>query len=334
MRYYATLGPACTDVTTLSALFSAGVTGFRLNLSHAQLMDYVDTALLLRQIAAGRDYELLIDLQGPDLRIGKLDNPLAIAKGDLVLLGEGGVPCPQVLLEALRPGQRLILDDGKIELKVASLAPVGAFCVAQRSGVLESSKGIFTPGLDLNLPGLTQNDLVSLSQAAELGVTGVMLPFVRNRSDLETLRDIMVDLNCSQLKVFAKVECLSGVENLTDYLDLVDEVIIARGDLANEIPLWKIPQLQKSIGEVCISHGVPFMVVTQLLDSMCRQPQPTRAEVSDIYNAVLDGASSLMLTQETAVGLYPVQAATYLVRTAQTALDSMNLSGADSDCAE
>ena len=147
-----------------------------------------------------------------------------------------------------------------------------------------------------------------------------MLPFVRSAEDIRTLRAALEDAHAGQIQIFAKIENLAGVRTLPEFLPLVDQVVIARGDLGNAMPLWELPRCQKQLASLCRASGVPFMVVTQMLDSMQTRAVPTRAEVSDIYNAVLDGAASLMLTGETAAGQYPVQAMEYLVKTAQTAL--------------
>ena len=321
MRYYATLGPACADPLIIDQMIKAGINGFRVNLSHGHLEDFVPWMDMVRRVAAGRDCELLIDLQGPDLRVGELEAPLSLPEGSVLTLGLGGVYCSELLLDALTPGQKLVFDDGQVVAQVASVSPGCAFCVVQQGGVLQSGKGITAPGLKLDLPTLTLEDHNSLALAKHLGVTGVILPFVRSRDDLDNLRDAMYSCGAGDLRVFAKVESLEGVEHLAQFVDLADEIIIARGDLASEIPLWLIPRFQKQMGEVCLSNGVPYMVVTQLLESMTDHPLPTRAEMSDIYNAVMDGASSLMLTGETAVGLYPAQAAEYLVKAAQPALE-------------
>ena len=170
------------------------------------------------------------------------------------------------------------------------------------------------------MPTLTAEDKENLAIAADCGVTGVMLPFVRGAEDIRNLRQALAEAGAPQLKILAKIENLAGVQALPDFLPLVDEVVIARGDLGNAMPLWELPRCQKQLSAACRAAGVPFMVVTQMLDSMHTRAVPTRAEVSDIYNAVLDGASSLMLTGETAAGQYPVQAMEYLVRTARTAM--------------
>ena len=205
-------------------------------------------------------------------------------------------------------------------MQVAEADGAALQCTVVRGGTLQSRKSLAAPGLTVASPTLTEEDLQNLQLAGACGVTGVMLPFVRGAEDIRTLRRALEQAGPADPH-FAKIESLAGVQALPEFLPLVDEVVIARGDLGNAMPLWELPRCQKQLSAVCRSAGVPFMVVTQMLDSMCSRAVPTRAEVSDIYNAVADGASSVMLTGETAAGQYPVEAMEYLVRTARTALE-------------
>lgn len=317
MHFYGTIGPACATAETLQQMVKAGMTGIRMNLSHGSLAAHADWLALLRDAGIP---ELLIDLQGPELRIGQLAQPLELAAGDELLLGIGGVPCPAALVDAARTGQELLLDDGRLLVRVTAQNPGTLVCVVERGGTLQSRKSIAAPGLAVPSPTLTAEDEENLRIAASCGVTGVMLPFVRGAEDIRTLRRALDAAGAGHIRIFAKIENLAGVQALPEFLPLVDEVVIARGDLGNAMPLWELPRCQKQLSAACKAANVPFMVVTQMLDSMLHHAVPTRAEVSDIYNAVLDGASSLMLTGETAAGQYPVQAMEYLVKTAQTAL--------------
>ena len=306
MHFYGTIGPACASAGTLHRLVDAGMTGLRMNLSHGALAEHADWLAMIHAVGIP---DLLIDLQGPELRVGRLTSP--------VTLPEGG---PVQLVQAARPGQQLLLDDGKLLVEVTAAGPDALVCTVLRGGVLQSRKSIAAPGLSVPMPTLTSEDLANLRIAASCGVTGVMLPFVRGKQDILALRQALAEAGAPQIRIFAKIENLAGVQALPEFLSLVDEVVIARGDLGNAMPLWELPRCQKQLSAACRAAGVPFMVVTQMLDSMCTRAVPTRAEVSDIYNAVLDGASSLMLTGETAAGQYPVQAMEFLVRTANTAL--------------
>ena len=317
MHFYGTIGPACARPETLQAMADAGMTGLRMNLSHGALAEHTDW---LAMIHAAGIHDLLIDLQGPELRVGRLAKPVTLPEGGTVRLGAGGIPCPAPLVHSAAPGQRLLLDDGKLLVQVAETAPDALTCTVLRGGVLQSRKSVAAPGLTVDMPTLTEEDLANLRIAAGCGVTGVMLPFVRGRQDILALRQALANAGAAHIRIFAKIESLAGVQALPDFLPLVDEVVIARGDLGNAMPLWELPRCQKQLSAACRTAGVPFMVVTQMLDSMCTRAVPTRAEVSDIYNAVLDGAESLMLTGETAAGQYPVQAMEFLVKTARTAL--------------
>ena len=256
MRYYATLGPACCEASALSALLRRGVSGFRLNVSHTPLAarrDWID-ALHDAERSTGLSAQLMIDLRGPEVRIGALPSPLTLTAGEAVTLG-ADIPVEK--------------DE--------------------------------------------------LAQAAALGVSAVMQPFVRSADDLRTVRQAMAENGLAHAELFAKVEDQTGLDALPDWMDLCDVVTIARGDLGSSLPLEQLPAAQKHIAALCRSRRKPFLVVTQLLHSMIDHPTPTRAEVLDIYNAVLDGADCLMLTGETAQGRYPLAALDWLMRVAQEA---------------
>ena len=313
MDFYGTIGPACADVKLLQQMVEAGMTGIRMNLSHGPLAAHKDWLVMLHKAGVKK---LLIDLQGPELRIGRLPQPLSLTAGQTVRLGAQGIPCPAALVQGVQPGQELLLDDGKLLARVDTAEPEALVCTI----VLQSRKSLAALGADIQMPTLTTEDKENLAIAADCGVTGVMLPFVRGAADIRNLRQALAEAGAPQLKILAKIENLVGVQALPEFLPLVDEVVIARGDLGNAMPLWELPRCQKQLSAACRAAGVPFMVVTQMLDSMHTRAVPTRAEVSDIYNAVLDGASSLMLTGETAAGQYPVEAMEYLVRTARTAM--------------
>ena len=318
LEFYGTIGPACAQLETLQRMVEAGMTGIRMNLSHGPLSAHKDWLDMIHAVGIP---QLLIDLQGPELRIGTLTQPLVLEPGQSLRLGQGGVPCPAALVQAARPGQNLLLDDGRLLVQVAGADGAALQCTVVRGGTLQSRKSLAAPGLAVASPTLTEADLQNLQLAGACGVTGVMLPFVRGAEDIRTLRQALEQAGAGQIRIFAKIENLAGVQALPEFLPLVDEVVIARGDLGNAMPLWELPRCQKQLSAVCRSAGVPFMVVTQMLDSMRSRAVPTRAEVSDIYNAVADGASSVMLTGETAAGQYPVEAMEYLVRTARTALE-------------
>jgi pyruvate kinase len=255
-----------------------------------------------------------VDLQGPELRIGDLPAPVLLEEGSTVCLPDD-IPVPRIVLNALSKGQEIMLDDGKLLLVITDPGQA----VVKRGGLLHSRKSIALPGKELNTPALTEEDLENISHFTEFGVTGVMQPFVRSGKDLRILRDALDRTGCSALRIYAKIENQRGMDRLPEILPEADEIVIARGDLGNAMPLWELPAAQKKIAAFCRAVKKPFMVVTQMLASMEHSPVPTRAEVSDVFNAVLDGAASVMVTGETAVGEFPTNVVAYLASTVNAA---------------
>ena len=324
MEFYATLGEPCARRDVLDQLFQAGMTGLRVNLSHTSLSrcgPVLETLYWPAARAAGRaDAHLILDLQGPELRVGELPQPVPLREREEVLLGEDGIPVPQSILETARQGQQISLDDGALLLEVKRPGSAALLCRVVRGGTLLSRKSLSLLGAEVDTPTLTPADLKNLEQAGRYGATHILQPFVRGRRDIDVLRQALDRLGLERVQIMAKIENRQGIEHLDEIIEAADQLCIARGDLGNSIPLWKLPGIQKDIARRCRAAGRDFCLVTQLLWSMEQRPTPTRAEVCDLYNGVLDGASSLMLTGETAAGKWPVQAMEYLVRTAQEAM--------------
>lgn len=320
---YGTFGPACGDCHTLTAMFRAGMTGMRLNLSHTSLSDSADRIAAFHTAAAAAAVtpELLIDMQGPELRIGDLPAPMTLTDGGTAVLGEGGIPVPPVTLPVMYAGDAVVLDDGKIGLRVTENCGSHVLCIVERGGILTSRKSIKlkNPDAAVDMPVLTDHDLNNVRMAGAYGVTGLMQPFVRSGEELRRVREALNANGGENVKIFAKIENMQGVANLSDILPEADVIIIARGDLGNDMDLWQLPAVQKDIAAACREAGKPFIVVTQMLASMEHSPIPTRAEVSDIFNAVVDGCGGVMVTGETAVGRYPVETIRYLTNTAASA---------------
>lgn len=321
VEIYGTLGPSCADAATLARMIGEGMTGIRLNLSHTTLREaqpYLD-AVRTAERETGRSIGLLLDMQGPELRVGQLREPMTLREGERVALGESGIPLPEDVLRAVTKGQSILLDDGKLRLRAES-----AECaVVERGGMLRSRKSAALPGVEIALPAMTAQDQENLALAPLCGVTAVMQPFVRGSDDLKAVRAAIDECGGAEIRLFAKIENRRGVEALAELLPHADEIVIARGDLGNAVPLWEVPAVQKRIAALCRESGTPFMVVTQMLASMEHARVPTRAEMSDIFNAVLDGAASVMVTGETAAGEYPADVIRYLtlaVRAAETFL--------------
>lgn len=327
MNIYGTLGPACCDVPTLEKLLRAGMTGARLNLSHCGIDEAAHMISALHEAAGnvGMKAELLIDMQGPELRIGSLEKPMALAAGESFTLGAGAVPVPGAVLPYLVPGQELLLDDGKILARVTENQGDSAEALVLRGGVLQGRKSICLCGVYIQTPVLTEMDMENIKKAARYGVTWLMQPFVRRREELEAVRSALDENGGENIRIMAKIESVEGVENIAEIIPACDEVCIARGDLGNAIGLCRLPAAQKRLAAQCREADRDFTVVTQMLYSMEKSPIPTRAEMSDIFNAVLDGAASLMLTGETAVGAYPVEAVEYLVGCAKAAEEYINV---------
>lgn len=326
MEYYGTLGPTCCEPTILKKMFDAGMTGIRLNLSHSSLEG--SHAWIYHYFEAAKqtngEKKLMIDLIGPELRIGYLEGDMGLSTGAHVVIGHGGILVPEEIMPHIRRDQEILLDDGKIKLIAErKISPRSWRCRIVCGGVLTARKSIALPGCNINNPTLTEADLKNLSLAKQYQVTDVMLPFVRNKEDLIILREALKQNNSEDIRIFAKIENMTGVEHLEELLPYCDYIVIARGDLGNVMPLSKLPKGQAYIAKVCKEHNKNFMVVTQMLDSMIRNPYPTRAEVNDIYHAVHQGANALMLTGETAHGRYPVEAMKMLVETANGSLEEL-----------
>ena len=315
-QIYGTLGPACASQEMLEDMLRSGLTGMRLNLSHCDLADSREMLDAFRAAAktTGTHPQLLIDMQGPELRIGAIA-PMELADGAELILGEGGIEVPTVLFPEMKARDELLLDDGKLALEVLTVAADRALTRVVRGGKLTSSKSIKLTGKDIRLPVSTERDIRNIRRAADFGVTTLMQPFVHSEKDLVELRRILEENNAGFLKIHAKIETVEGVHNLDSILPHADAIVIARGDLGNDMPLWQLPGVQKDISAACRKAGKPFVVVNQMLASMERNPIPTRTEVSDIFNAVVDGAYGVMLTNETAVGAHPLETVSYMART-------------------
>lgn len=323
VKIFGTLGPACQDVETLKQMLREGMDGIRLNLSHTTLEEASPQIEAFHSAAnaCGLQAELLIDLQGPELRIGVLATPILLNEGETIRLHQ--IPFPSAVQAALKEcpcGQKILLDDGKLLLTKTKASEASTVQLrVLRGGQLESRKSIALPGLCIQMPALTEQDLAQLRQAKKYGVSAVMQPFVRSREDLVEVRHALKQVGCDSIRLLAKVENQAGMEQLAELIPYCDEIVIARGDLGNSMELWELPAAQKRIAQACRAARRDFMVVTQMLDSMTHSPVPTRAEVCDIFNAVQDGASSVMVTGETAAGEYPVFAIRYLSKTVHEA---------------
>jgi pyruvate kinase len=331
-KIVATIGPASSSPEIIEQLVSAGMDGARFNFSHGSHEDFAEHHRRVREAQqnAGRPIAIIADLQGPKLRVGDLDEPFELAKGDdIVIAGEdtvtdGDLPIsPDVLGSVLQPGNEILIDDGKVRLRVARVERGRARCEIVTGGTVTSHKGVNLPGVALPIPSLTRKDLEDLNFALDLGVDFVALSFVRSSSDVRALRTL-IEASGSQAYVIAKIEKAEAVATLDEILVETQAVMVARGDLGVEIGAAEVPLLQKRIIARALDRGKPVITATQMLESMVHAPEPTRAEASDVANAILDGTSAVMLSQETAIGEFPVQAVTYMDRIARAVEPSLD----------
>lgn len=311
-----TIGPASSSEDVLARLIEAGMDGARLNFSHGTHEDHGENARRVRaaQKAAGRPLALIADLQGPKIRIGDLAQPVVVQPGEEVVVADedacrdGDLPvAPAVLGSVLEPGQDVLVADGLVRLRVEKVEAGRALCQVITGGFIEEHKGVNVPGVALPVPSLTDKDLADLDFALGLEVDYVAQSFVRSRADVAALRAKLEEAG-SQAWVIAKIELKEAVVALDEILDEADAVMIARGDLGVEIGVAEVPLLQKRIILAALDRGKPAITATQMLETMVSRPEPTRAEASDVANAILDGTSAVMLSAETAIGEYPIEA--------------------------
>jgi pyruvate kinase len=324
-KIVATVGPASDSETAIGDLLAAGVDVVRLNFSHGTQASHQRTVERVRAIAArdGRTVAVLQDLAGPKIRTGPLrgGQPLQLTAGDELTIAVGNTPGEPGritttyadLPAVVRPGQLLLLDDGHVQLEVRDVSGQGIRTAVLDGGALGEYKGINVPGVALPTGALTPKDVDDLKFGVSLGVDWIGLSFVRGGDDLAAARQALIAAGAPQLPLMAKLERPEAVDRLDAILAQADAVMIARGDLGLEVPLERVPRIQKDVTRRARALGVPVIVATQVLESMRYEPRPTRAEVSDAANAVDDGVDAIMLAGETAAGAFPVKA----VRTLQ-----------------
>ncbi|HTR32663.1 MAG TPA: pyruvate kinase [Gaiellaceae bacterium] len=330
-KIVATIGPVSSTHDMVRELVETGVDAIRLNFSHSTHHDHAARARVVREVQEelGKPLALMADLQGPKLRIGDLEEPRVLLKDEEVLVvGEqvasnGELPvAPAVIGEVLRPGHDVLIDDGLVRLSVQEVDQGRARCRVVVGGEVKSHKGVNLPGVPLPIPSLTKKDIEDLEFALGLGVDFVALSFVRSAADVRDLQAI-IRQHGSPARVIAKIEKAEAVEALDEVLHESDAVMVARGDLGVEIGAATVPLLQKRIILKCLEAGKPVITATQMLESMIEHAEPTRAEASDVANAVLDGTSAIMLSAETATGNYPVEAVRTMDTIARTVEPSM-----------
>ncbi len=315
-KIVATVGPACDTYDKLLELVKAGVNVFRLNFSHGSYEDKGKIIEFIKQINKREPYNIAIlaDLQGPKLRVGELENgSLEIVEGDILvftntkLVGTKErifISYPNLYAD-VKPGEKIMMDDGKLEVVVKEILPNKDVKVeVVLGGTLFPKKGVNLPDTDISLPSLTTKDLADLDYIIKQDVDWVALSFVRKTRDITELKQILKDAG-SMAKVIAKIEMPEALRNLRDIILESDGIMIARGDLGVELPIEEVPLIQKDIIKKCLHRAKPVIVATQMMESMIDRTKPNRSEITDVANAVLEGADAVMLSAETATGKYP-----------------------------
>lgn len=327
VKILATLGPASRTPAMIGKLLRAGADAFRVNMSHGDHATHAETIAAIRSAerSFGKAIGILCDLQGPKLRVGTFAEGRAVIRhGSHFTLDrnpEPGnaervyLPHPE-LFGILQKGQRLLIDDGKLRLRVISADPDAILCSAEVGGAISDRKGVNVPDAVVPVPALTEKDRRDLAFAVQQGADWVALSFVQRPEDVAEARRLMGGFGATRAALIAKIEKPAAVDRLDEIIELSDGIMVARGDLGVELNPEEVPPLQKRIVEATRRSGKPVIVATQMLESMIESPAPTRAEVSDVANAVYDGADAVMLSAETAAGAWPVEAVTIMHRIA------------------
>ncbi len=315
-----TMGPATEDDDVLRKLIQSGMNVARFNFSHGSHDYHGRNIQRVRRIAAelNMPVAIMLDTKGPEIRTGELANHskvmLETGRSIVVTTNQvlGSDECISVNYSHLpydvAPGSTILIDDGLIELEVEHVMGTDIHCLILNGGELSEHKGVNLPGVNISLPSVTAQDVADIRFGCELGIDAIAASFIRDAAGIQEIRDICMHMNAPDIMIFSKIECAVAVENVEEILEASDGIMVARGDLGVEMPGEKVPYMQKKIIELCNKTYKPVITATQMLDSMIRNPRPTRAEVADVANAIYDGTDCVMLSGETAAGRYPVQA--------------------------
>lgn len=318
-KIVATLGPACSTKDVLKDMIDAGVNVFRINFSHADYTDVKARIDMIRELndEFGYNTAILADLQGPKLRVGVMKEDVIVSKGDIITFQTAeDVPgtADRVYMNYkqfpadVNPGEKILLDDGKLMFEAIETNGVSeVVCRVIQGGPLKSKKGVNLPNTKVSLPALTQKDIKDALFAIENQVDWIALSFVRTAEDLQELQDLISKNSGHKIPIIAKIEKPEGVENIDKIVAFCDGLMVARGDLGVEIPAQEVPLIQKKLVHRAKTARIPVIIATQMMETMITSLTPTRAEVNDVANSVMDGADAVMLSGETSVGNYPVQ---------------------------
>lgn len=333
-----TLGPAVDDEEILESLMQSGMNVARMNFSHGdheERKKRLDTFKRVRD-RLGLPIPMLLDTKGPEIRIGKFETgeavldqgaPFVLMNQDMLGDNTRVSVTYKDLYKDVKKGSRILINDGLIELEVEDIRDMDIHCRILNGGTIGNKKGINVPGAEINLPSLTQKDIEDIKFGIENEFDFIAASFVRKAADVMEIKKILEKHGGQEIKVIAKIENRQGVENIDEILKVSDGIMVARGDLGVEIPVEEVPVVQKMLIHKCYKNGKPVITATQMLDSMMRYPRPTRAEASDVANAIYDGTSAIMLSGETAAGKYPVESLETMARIAEKAESAMDYWG-------
>lgn len=319
LEIYGTFGPTCHSKETLTAMLKAGMNGIRLNLSHSSLMDHEDWIENWHQACqeTHKDCHLVIDLQGRERRLGAFET-FEVKPHDR-LEAPAQLPIPYDILSLLKIDDGVWIGDQDLEMRLQSIQERSWIFEVQEAGLLEAHKSIHLRHQDSNLAVFSNKDLENFYYGKQAGVDGVLVPFVQHAKDLQVLRETLHQF-LPECRLMAKIENMVGVQNIEEIIQEADMIVIARGDLASSCGLTWLPAIQDYLEQVCQAHSFPYMVVTQMLESMRQTSVPTRPEVCDVFQAVQKGAAAIMLTGETASSKYPIEAMSWFCTIANHAL--------------
>ncbi len=328
-----TLGPASDKEEILRELVKSGLNVCRFNFSHGSHEEHKERMDLVKKIREelGQPVAILLDTKGPEIRTGNFEEPevlleegqkFTITMKDVVGDKEICTVSYKGLVNDVVPGDTILIDDGLVGLKVEKIDDDDIVCIVENSGIVKNHKGVNVPGVKINFPALTEKDIKDIEFGISQGIDYIAASFVRKASDVLAIREVLEDNNATHIQIISKIENQEGIDNIDSILQVSDGIMVARGDLGVEIPTPEIPIAQKMMIKKCNQLGKPVITATQMLDSMMRNPRPTRAEVTDVANAIYDGTDAIMLSGETAAGKYPVEAvkimATIAKRTEET----------------
>ncbi len=314
-----TIGPAVNSYEKILELIHAGMNVARLNFSHGTHAEHLKVIDMLKKARAEQKVPLaiMLDTKGPEIRIGKIaQDKMALVAGQKLLLVKEEVEGdfqrlnvhPAIVFDHLEVGVKILFDDGNITSRVIEILPHGALVEIENSGILKSRKGVNIPGVDIELPAMTSQDVEDLVFGCAQDVDLIAASFIRSADHVREIKQLLAEQGNPEILVIAKIENSQGVRNFESILQAADGIMVARGDLGVELPLKQVPSLQKMMIRKCYQASKPVITATQMLESMIQNPRPTRAEVSDVANAIYDSTSAVMLSGETAVGLYPIEA--------------------------